>query len=71
MKNVEVLTEDGAFAPFFRPHREGCDSSNPTPGNLPPKAKKNANARKSAQGWGGGGGGAGNGLMQKTPGVIM
>ena len=40
MKNVAVLTEDGAFALFFRPHREGFDSSNPTPGNLPPKAKK-------------------------------
>ena len=40
MKNVAVLTEDGAFAVFFRPHREGFDSSNPTPGNLPPKAKK-------------------------------
>ena len=56
MKNVAVLTEDGAFALFFRTHREGFDSSNPTPGNLPPKAKKNANARESA---GGGGDGLG------------
>ena len=40
MKNVAVLTEDGAFALFFRTHLEGFDSSNPTPGNLPPKAKK-------------------------------
>ena len=30
MKNVAVLTEDGALALFFRPH----------PGNLPSKAKK-------------------------------
>ena len=37
MKNVAVLTEDGAFAVFFRPHPGGFDSSRvPTPGNLPP-----------------------------------
>ena len=31
-----VLTEDGAFALFFRPHPGGFDSSRvPTPGNLP------------------------------------
>ena len=41
MKNVAALTEDGAFALFFRPHRGGFDSSRvPTPGNLPSKAKK-------------------------------
>ena len=41
MKNVAVLTEDGAFALFFRPHPGGFDSSRvPTPGNLPSKAKK-------------------------------
>ena len=41
VKNVAVLTEDGAFALFFRPHSEGIDSSRvPTPGNLPSKAKK-------------------------------
>ena len=41
MKNVAVLTEDGAFALFFRPHSGGFDSSRvPTPGNLPSKAKK-------------------------------
>ena len=51
MKNVAVLTEDGAFALFFRPHPGEFDSSRvPTPGNLPSKAKKNANARGSAQG---------------------
>ena len=40
MKNVAVLTEDGAFALFFHPHPGGFDSSRvPTPGNLPSKAK--------------------------------
>ena len=40
-KDVAVLTEDGPFALFFRPHPEGFDSSRvPTPGNLPSKAKK-------------------------------
>ena len=29
MKNVAVLTEDGAFALFFRPHPGGFDSSSP------------------------------------------
>ena len=34
MKNVAVLTEDGAFALFFRPHPGGFDSSRvPMPGN--------------------------------------
>ena len=43
MNNVAVLTENGAFALFFRPHPGGFDSSRvPTPGNLPSKAKKNA-----------------------------
>ena len=38
MKTVAVLTEDGAFALFFRPHPGGFDSSRvPTPGNLPSK----------------------------------
>ena len=33
MKNVAVLTEDGAFALFSRPHPGGFDSSRvPTPG---------------------------------------
>ena len=41
MKNVAVLTEDGAFALFFRPHPGGFDSSRvPAPGNLPSQAKK-------------------------------
>ena len=41
MKNLAVLTKDGAFALFCRPHPGGFDSSRvPTPGKLPPKAKK-------------------------------
>ena len=41
MKNVAVLTEDGAFSLFFRPLPGGFDSSRvSTPGNLPSKAKK-------------------------------
>ena len=41
MKNIAVLTEDGAFALFFRPHPGGFDSSRvPTPRNLPAKGKK-------------------------------
>ena len=41
MKNVAVLTKDGEFALFFRPHPGEFDSSGvPTHGNLPSKAKK-------------------------------
>ena len=41
MKNVAVLTENGAFALFFRPHPRWFDSSRvPPPGNLPSKVKK-------------------------------
>ena len=51
-ENVAVLTEDGAFALFFRPHPGGFDSSRvPRPGNLTSKAK-NANVRGLARGWG-------------------
>ena len=54
MKNVAVLTEDGAFALFFRPHPGGFDSSRvPTPGNLPSKAK-NMLMPGGQPGWGGG-----------------
>ena len=57
-KKVAVLTKNGAFALFFRPHPGGFDSSRvPTPGNLPSKVKKNANARGSARGGGGRGAG--------------
>ena len=56
MKNVAVLTEDGAFSLFFRPLPGGFDSSRvSTPGNLPSKAKKNAYAGDSGGGGGGGG----------------
>ena len=51
MKNVVVLTEDGACTLFFRPHPGGFDSSRvPTPGNLPSKAKKMLMPRGSARG---------------------
>ena len=53
MKNLAVLTKDGAFALFCRPHPGGFDSSRvPTPGKLRPR-QKNANARGSAGGGGG------------------
>ena len=59
------VTEDGAFALIFRLHRRGFDSSKvPTHGNLPFKAKKNANVQGSAGG-GGGGGGAGEGAVRR------
>ena len=52
------VTENGAFALIFRLHRGGFDSSKvPTHGNLPSKAKKNANVRGSARRRGGGRGG--------------
>ena len=58
--------------PSFCPHPGGFDSSRfPIPGNLPSKAKKNANARGSARGSARGVLGAGNWLMHKTPDVIM
>ena len=58
MKNVAVLTEDGAFALFFRPYSGKFDSSRvPTPGNLPSKAKKML--RPGGQPGGGGLGAAG------------
>ena len=41
IKNVALLTEDGAYAFFFLPHPEGFASSRVlTPGNLPSRAKK-------------------------------
>ena len=58
MKNVTVLTEDGAFALFFSPHPGEFDSSKvPIPGNLPSKAKKCLCPGVSPGGGGGGGGG--------------
>ena len=41
IENVAVLTKDGTFAPFFRPHPVGFDNLRvSTPGNLPSKTKK-------------------------------
>ena len=54
IKNVALLTEDGAFALFFLPYPGGFASSRiPTPGNLPSKAKKNANSPGVSPGGGG------------------
>ena len=56
MKKVAMLTEDGAFALFFRPHPRAFDSSRvPTPANLPSKANKMI--MPGGQPGGGGGGG--------------
>ena len=56
MKNVAVLTEDGAFAIFFCSHPRWFDSSRvPTSRNLPSKARKML--MPGAQAVGGGGGG--------------
>ena len=64
IKNVALLTEDGAFALFFLPYPGGFASSRiPTPGNLPSKAKKNANSPGVSPG-GGGAGRRWNWLMQ-------
>ena len=57
MKNVAVLTKDGAFALFFRPHRGGFDSSRvPTPGNLHCHARQKKMLMPGGQPGGGGGG---------------
>ena len=51
MKNVAVLTEDGAFALFFHPHSGDLTAQESPPlGICNPRQKKKANAR------GGGGG---------------
>ena len=56
-ENVALLTEDGAFALFFRPHTGRFDSSRvPTPGNLPSKAKKMIMPGGQPEGWLGAGG---------------
>ena len=57
MKNVAVLTEDGAFALFFRPLPVEFDTSRvSTPGNLPSKAKKMLMPGTQVGGGGEGGG---------------
>ena len=48
MKNVAVLTEDGAFFLFFGPHSRRFDS--PHPQGFAIQGKKIANVRGSAQG---------------------
>ena len=50
LKNVAVVTEDGAFALFFRPHPGDLTAGVPTPGNLPSKVKRNANGWGSVRG---------------------
>ena len=66
MKNVAVLTEDGAFTLLFRPHPGGFDSSRvPTPRNLPSKAKKMLMPGGQRGGSGGGGRRSWNWLMHK------
>ena len=53
-----MLTEDGAFALFFRPHPGGFDNSRaPTPWEFAIQGKKNANARERGGGEGLGAGG--------------
>ena len=57
MKNVAVLTEDGAFALFFRPHPGDLTAQeSPSPGICHPRQKKMVMTGGQP---GGGGGGAG------------
>ena len=49
MKNVAVLTEDGAFALFFRPHPGGFAAQESPPLEFAIQAKKNANSWGSAR----------------------
>ena len=49
MKNVAVLTEDGAFALFFRPHPGEFAAQESPPLEFAIQAKKKANARESAR----------------------
>ena len=68
MKNVVVLTEDGVFALFFRPHPVEFDSSRVLiPGNLPSKAKKMLMpGGQPGEGGGGGEGGLGWAQLELT-----
>ena len=54
MKNVAVLTDDVAFALFFRPHPGGFGSSKVPPNQRREFAIQNANDRGSTGGGGGG-----------------
>ena len=58
MKNVAVLTEDGAVALFFRPYPGGFDSSRvPPPREFAIQGKKNVSTQDLARGRGLGAGG--------------
>ena len=60
MKNVAVLTEDGAFALFLRPHPGGLTGQeSPAPGICHPRPKKKMLMPGGQPGGGGGEGGAG------------
>ena len=59
MKNVAVLTEDGAVALFFRPYPGGFDSSRVPLRGFAIQGKKNASTQGSARGGRGRGLGAG------------
>ena len=48
MKNVAVLTVDGAFALFLRPHPGGFDTQESPPPGICHSRQKNANAWGSA-----------------------
>ena len=61
MKNVAVLTVDGAFALFFRPHPRDLTAQESPPRGICHPRQKNPNARDSAQRGGGGGGVGGSG----------
>ena len=63
MKNVVVLTEDGAFALLFFPHPRGIwQVKSPHPREFAIQGKTNASARRSAR-EGGGTGRSWNWLM--------
>ena len=70
MKNFAVLTEDGAFALFFRPHPRGIWQLKSThPREFAILGKKNANARGSARGGGEGGRGRSWNWLMHNPAV--
>ena len=64
MKNVAALTEDGAFALFFRPTPGIWQRKSPHPREFAIQGKKNANAPGSARG---GAGRRWNWLVHKWP----
>ena len=59
MKNFAVLTEDGAFALFFRPRPGDLTAQETPPREFTIQWKKNGNAWGSTRMGGGGGGGGG------------